>query len=247
MTGDRREFLGAVAAVLGANFARADAKRIRAVAFDGLAVFDARPVAAVAGELFANKAADVMNTWRTRQFEYGWQRTLTRSYADVWQITNDALEFACAAHSVELDAARRERLMSEWLRLPAWPDVLSALRTLKDAGIRMALLSNFSPAMLEANVLHAGLQGFFEASLSTDTVRAYKPDPRSYAMGAGHFRLQRREILFVAFGGWDAVGARRFGYPVYWCNRLAQPAEVLGVAIDRNEPDLAALPAFVGA
>ena len=246
---NRRNFL-AVAA-LGATVAPAVAgergkpHRIEAVAFDGFAVFDPRPIGAMAEAAFPGKGASLMSLWRTRQFEYCWLRTLTASYTDFWQVTQDALVFACAALKLELTPAIRDRLMQAHLQLKPWPDVTAALRQLQSAGIRMALLTNFSAAMLDANVEGAGLGGFFEARLSTDAARAYKPDPRSYQLAVDHFQVPRPAIAFAAFGGWDAAGARRFGFPVYWCNRLAQPPEELGVAADRMAPGLDALPAFI--
>jgi 2-haloacid dehalogenase len=250
---NRRHFLNAAALSAAAGLARgaaapAESRRvIKAVAFDGFAIFDPRPIGALAEELFPGNGAALMLSWRTRQFEYSWLRTLTGSYVNFWHVTVDALRFACAALEIDLTPEKQERLMDAHLALKAWPDVLPALQSLRAAGVRLALLTNFTAAMQTANLRSAGLDDFFEARLSTDAVKAYKPDPRSYQMGVDHFELPRGAIAFAAFGGWDAVGAKRFGFPVYWCNRLVQPDEELGVAADRVAPTLAALPAFVGA
>ena len=69
-------------------------------------------------------------------------------------------------------------------------------------------------------VKNSGLENIFEPHLSTDRVSAYKPDPRAYQMGVDAFGLSRQEIAFVAFGGWDAAGARSYGYPTFWVNRM---------------------------
>jgi 2-haloacid dehalogenase len=246
---NRRSFLNVAALGVAGGLARGGARgpqrHIEAVAFDGFAIFDPRPIGAVAEAVFPGKGVDLMALWRTRQFEYCWLRTLTASYVNFWQVTQEALIFACAALEVDLSTANRGRLMETYLHLKPWPDVAAALRTLHANGIRMAFLTNFSAAMLDANIRETGLDAFFEARLSTDMVAAFKPDPRSYQMGVDHFGLPREAIAFVAFGGWDAAGARRFGYPVYWCNRLAQPAEQLGAAADRVATTLEALPTFV--
>jgi 2-haloacid dehalogenase len=96
----------------------------------------------------------------------------------------------------------------------------------------MAFLSNFSASMLDAGVANSGLQGMFEPHLSTDRVGAYKPDPRAYQMAVDAFGALPEEILFVAFGGWDAAGAKAFGFPTFWVNRQGVRAEELGVAAD---------------
>ena len=76
------------------------------------------------------------------------------------------------------------------------------------AGIRLGFLSNLTEAMMEANIKGAGLEVRFEQLLSADRVQAYRPDPRAYQMGIDAFRLPKQEILFAAFGGWDAAGAK---------------------------------------
>ncbi len=67
--------------------------------------------------------------------------------------------------------------------------------------------------MLRANIRSAGLDGMFERVLSTDEARTFKPDPRAYQLGVDALKVKREEILFVAFAGWDAAGAKLFGYP----------------------------------
>jgi 2-haloacid dehalogenase len=89
------------------------------------------------------------------------------------------------------------------------------------------------------------LDGAFEAVLSTDRIRSYKPDPRAYRMAMDKLLLSREEILFVAFAGWDVAGAKWFGYPTFWLNRQASPTEELGVEADASGPDLNSLVQFV--
>ena len=182
-----------------------------------------------------------------RQFEYQWLRALSGHYADFWQTTEDGLVFAAKLLQLELTPEKRAQLMQAYLGLKAWPDVPSALSALKEAGIRLAFLSNMTTKMLDADIKNAGLDGVFEHVLSTDQIRAYKPDPRAYQMAIDAFKLQREEIIFAAFAGWDAAGAKWFGYPTFWVNRLNLPAEELGVAPDAMGRDLTALVSFVRA
>ena len=78
--------------------------------------------------------------------------------------------------------------------------------------------------------------------LSTDRVRTFKPDPRAYQLGIDTLRLPRDQIVFAAFAGWDAAGAKRFGYPTFWVNRLGVELDslVTPTAIGRNLDELAA-------
>jgi 2-haloacid dehalogenase len=248
----RREFLnliaGSVATGLMASTPLALAATtpsIKAIAFDAFPIFDPRPIFAHAEALFPDKGADLSNAWRTRQFEYTWLRTVSQRYADFWQVTEDALVFAANMLKLDLTREKRQQLMDAYLELKAWPDVLPALRSLKEAGLQLAFLSNFTPRMLEAAIKSAGLEGLFEHLLSTDQVKTYKPDPQAYQMGLDALRLTREAIVFAPFAGWDAAGAKWFGYPTFWVNRLNLPAEELGVAPDATGGNLADLVNFV--
>jgi len=226
---------------------RAASQGVRAIAFDAFPVFDPRPVFALAEELFPGKGSVLSETWRIRQFEYVWLRTIAERYADFWQVTEDALIYAAKALKVDLTAERRERLMQAYLKLPSWPDAIPALRSLKEAGFRLAFLSNFTSRMLEAGIRNGHLDGLFEHSLSTDAIQSYKPAPRAYRMAIDAFGLKREEILFAAFAGWDAAGARSFGYKTFWVNRMNLPAEELGETADGTGDSLADLVAFLSA
>jgi 2-haloacid dehalogenase len=249
---NRREFLnlmvGSVATGLSVStplVLAATRPKIKAIAFDAFPIFDPRPVFARVEEIFPGKGAELSNAWRTRQFEYTWLRTASQRYADFWKVTEDALVFAAKMLKLDLTPEKREQLMGAYLELKIWPDVLPALKSLNEAGIRLAFLSNFTPKMLDAAIESSGLEGMFEHTLSTDKVKTYKPDPRAYQMGIDAFRLKREEILFVPFAGWDAAGAKWFGYTTFWVNRLNLPVEELGVAPDATGGNLTDLVNFV--
>jgi 2-haloacid dehalogenase len=188
--------------------------------------------AARAEMMFPGKGDALMSAWRARQFEYTWLRTLGGAYADFWQTTREALIFATGSPRLTLTHSARDSLTHTYLELEAWNDVRPALEALRAAGVRMAFLSNFTATMLEAATANSGLQGFFERHLSTDRVRAFKPDRRAYAMGPQALRLRSEEILLCAAAGWDAAGAKWFGYPTFWVNRSHQRAEERGVRAD---------------
>jgi len=137
--------------------------------------------------------------------------------------------------------------MGAYLRLRAWPDVATALQALKKAGVGLAFVSNATRQILEAGIRNARLEGLFDHVLSTDRIRTFKPDPRAYQLAVDAFGLSREQILFVPFAGWDAAGAKAFGYTTYWVNRLNLPVEQLGVMPDAMAPGLDELAAFVDA
>jgi 2-haloacid dehalogenase len=225
--------------------ARMGEAKIKGIALDGLTVFDTRPIAALAERVFPGRGEEMSALWRTRQFEYTWLRTVGHQYADFWQVTEEALIFSCKSLKLEVTKPDRDRLMQGYLDLRAWPDALAVLKGLKAGGMRMVFLSNFTAAMLDQAVKNSGLEGIFEDHLSTDRVRAFKPDPRAYNMAISAFGLRKEEIAFAAFGGWDAAGAKWFGYPTFWVNRMHVAAEDLGAVPDGTGKDLTDLATFV--
>jgi len=220
-------------------------KRFAAVAFDYLVLFDPDSVLSAVEQVSPGNGRDFVNLWRTRQFEYSWLRSMTNHYVDFSAVTEDALVYTANARKVELTVLQKRRLVDAYLHLTPWPDSAGALRRLRESGVRVITIANFSPSMLRANAEHAGLTGLFDALVSTDANHTYKPDPRAYQLGVDRLHLDKKDIVFAAFGGWDAAGAKAFGYPTVWVNRFNQPFEELGLRPDRTVTDLNGLLEFV--
>ena len=252
MTINRREFLlvaagsalaGASATIPAATSSK-QARRFKAIAFDGLVIFDPRPVAALADSLLHANAPALMNAWRARQFEYQWLRALSGHYADFLQTTRESLVFALRQLQLDLAEDQRDQLVQAYAHLSPWPDVADAIQTLHGAGVRLAFVSNMTSAMLTEGVERTGLGGMFEQVLSTGIIDSYKPDPRTYRLATDKLKLPREDILFAAFAGWDVAGAKWFGYPTFWVNRLGNPNEELGVAADGSGTNMKSLVEF---
>jgi 2-haloacid dehalogenase len=234
-------FLLAVAAAAPAFAQGPSPPRFKAVAFDYFVIFDPNSVIPAVEEAYPGRGAEFVKAWRAKQFEYGFLRSLTDRHADFFKVTEDALVYTAAAMKLDLPREKRKRLLDAYLTLKPWPDAVTALRTLKAAGVRVITISNFSQKMLRSNAEHAGITDLFDELLSTEANGTYKPDPRAYALGMERLGLKKEEIAFAAFGGWDAYGAKSFGYTTCWVNRFHLPAEELGIRPDRTSNDLEGL------
>lgn len=245
----RRDFLklaaagGAAALVPG--LARAAKTPIKAIAFDGFPVFDPRGVFGRLEAVFPGKGMEMAGAWRIRLFEYQWLRVVGGHYAEFEQIAQDSLTFTAKSLSLEMSADKRDMILQGFMEMKAWPDALPVLTELKKAGVRLAFLSNLSEKALLASTKAAGLDGLFETPIATDRAKSYKPDPRAYQLGVDVFKLKREEIAFAASSGWDATGAKWFGYPTVWVNRMKQGVEELSATPDLVAPDLKGLAEFV--
>lgn len=225
----------------------APVRSIKAVAFDAFAIFDPRPIFQSCEAAFPGRGSELANTWRVRQFEYQWLRALTGMYANFWDVTAQALEFAARSMNLDLSPRQRDELMHGYLTLRAWPDVANALSALQRSGTQLAILSNATEQILHAGLSNSGLLGAFKHVISTDRIRTFKPDPRAYRLGMQLMGLHTREILFVAFAGWDVAGAGWFGYPTFWNNRQNAAAEELNVRSDGTGTTLSELVSFLHA
>jgi 2-haloacid dehalogenase len=220
-------------------------RAFKAVAFDYFVIFDPNSIVPEVEKVFPGKGAEFAKLWRGKQFEYGFLRSITGRHADFFKVTEDALIYTAETMKVDLSLEARRRLLDAYLTLQPWPDAVAALRKLKAAGVRIITIANFSGKMLRANAEHAGISDLFDNLLSTEVNGTYKPDPRAYALGLKRLKLKKNEIVFVAFGGWDAYGAKTFGYTTYWVNRFDLPTEELGIVPDKTSKDLQGLLDFV--
>lgn len=220
-------------------------KTFKAIAFDAFPIFDPRPVDAVAVELFHEKGRELMRLWRSKQFEYQWLRALGGNYKNFKEVTEDALVFAASQLAVPLTDESRQKLMAPYGGLSIWPDVKAVLGKLKADGYKIVFLSNMTEQMLRAGLVASGLEDAFDEVYSTDSRKTFKPSPQAYQIAMDGLHLPREEILFVAFAGWDAAGAKWFGYPTFWVNRSGASREELGNAPDGTGRDLHALWEFL--
>ena len=188
-------------------------------------LFDVHSVIARCETCWPGKGAQLSQLWRSKQLEYTWQRSLMQRYAPFSTVTREALAYACEAMRLELSVAQMEGLMGEYQRLALFPEVSNTLKKIR----RKALLSNGSPDMLLPLVESSGLE--LDAVISVDELKVYKPAPQVYALAEE--RLKTKSIGFVSSNCWDALGAKSYGFTVYWINRAGAPLDRLGFRPDR--------------
>lgn len=219
--------------------------RFKAVAFDYFVLFNPNSIIPKVEEVFPGKGEAFVKTWRGKQFEYGYLRSITGHHKDFFKVTEDALVYTANAMGLQLTAENKQKLLNAYLQLELWPDAAAALKKLKASGVKIITIANFSQHMLRSNADRAGITELFDELLSTEVNGTYKPDPRAYELGMKRLNLKKEEIVFAAFGGWDAYGAKNFGYNTYWVNRFNLPVEELSIKADRTSNDIQGLVDFV--
>jgi 2-haloacid dehalogenase len=219
---------------------------VKACVFDAYGtLFDFASAAKACRDVLGENADRLTALWRDKQLQYTWLRAVQGRHADFWQVTGDALDFTLETLGIA-DAGLRQRLMNLYLTLAVFPEVPEVLRRLKQAGMRTAILSNGSPAMLDAAVKGARLDDLLDAVLSVEEAGVYKPHPKVYQLAVERLGVPASAIAFQSSNAWDAHAASAFGMQVVWCNRYGQRPERLPGAPDREVKSLAELPDLVG-
>jgi 2-haloacid dehalogenase len=210
-------------------------REISALVFDAYGtLFDVHSVGQLAESHFPGKGAALSAAWRAKQLEYTWLRSLMTRYEDFSRVTNASLGWALESLGIDPDMndAACRALIGEYRKLAMFPEVPAALEALSKR-LPLAILSNGHPDMLEAVVEHNGVRERFRGGiLSVHEARVFKPAPDVYALAEEALGVPRSLLGFVSSNGWDAAGAKTFGFRTFWVNRAGGPVERLGVRPD---------------
>src|SRR5260370_32372577 len=189
MSNDRREFMklaGATVAVASTALAATPAvaqlagqfKNIKALAFDAYGtLFDVFSVTALCEQLFPGKGNQLAQIWRAKQLQYSLMRSLMGRHRDFWGLTEDGMVFAAKNLNLDLTADKKKQLMRADFSLAAFSDVKPGLEALKKQGVKLAILSNVEPKMLEAAATSAGIPDLLDDVITTDVAKIYKGSP----------------------------------------------------------------------
>jgi 2-haloacid dehalogenase len=168
----------------------------------------------------------LLASWRAKQLEYTWLRTIMGRHADFDEVTREALAYAFAAVGLD-DPALESALLGSFRALRAYPDAVPLLAALRRGGIRTAVLSNGTPPTLAGALEGAGLAPWLDAVLSVERVGCFKPAPQVYALATEALGAPADRTVFVSANGWDVAGAANAGLHAVWVNRTAAPPERL--------------------
>ncbi len=162
-------------------------------------------------------------------------------YDDFSTVTAGALDWAIESLGLAATPQDRAALMRAYRTLDLFPEVRRALERMGEHR-PLAILSNGHPDMLDAVVDHNELRVFFgERVFSVHEAGVFKPDPRVYAIACAQLGLPAESIGFASSNGWDAAGAKSYGFRAFWVNRGKAPVERLGSPPDAVVEDLAGL------
>jgi 2-haloacid dehalogenase len=221
---------------------------IKALAFDAYGtLFDVFSVTALCEQLFPGNGTALAQLWRAKQLQYSLLRSLMGRYKDFWQLTDDALLYASTSLKLDLTAPKRRQLMDAYLSLTVFPDVSPGLEAMKKLGLRLAILSNGAPKMLDAAAKNAGIDTLLDATISADELKVFKPNPRVYRLARTRLKVAARALGFVSSNSWDVGGAASAGLTTFWVRRrVDEPADCLDFPASYAVTSLSDLAAVLG-
>jgi len=155
----------------------------------------------------------------------------SRPWARLDELHDATLDDLLAEHGLDIEPATRSELVAAWHRLDPWPDVRPGLEALRRDRV-VATLSNAHVAMLVDLARHGDLR--FDALLSAELARTYKPAPEAYLTAARLLGLEPAEVMLVAAHPLDLAGARHAGLRSAFVDR---PLEYGPGSPPRADPD----------
>ena len=193
-------------------------KNIKAIIFDAYAtLFDVNSAAEKCKDKIGAKWGSFANFWRTTQLEYTWLRSLMKRHKDFWQVTEDSLDKSMKAFNI--DSSMRDELLNLYKVLSPFKEVPETLKALKERKLKLAILSNGTPALLNELVTSNNLDNLFDDLFSIEEVGIYKPDSKVYDIPIKKYRIKKNEVAFLSANTWDVSGSGNYGYYSIWVNR----------------------------
>ena len=193
-------------------------KNIKAIIFDAYGtLFDVNSAAEKCKDKIGDKWESFANYWRTTQLEYTWLRSLMKRHKDFWQVTEDSLDKSMRAY--EIDSSMRNELLDLYKILSPFKEVPEVLKSLKDKNLKLAILSNGTPDLLNQLVKSNNLDNLFDNLFSIEEVGIYKPDSKVYDIPIKKYNIKKNEVAFLSANTWDVSGGGNYGYNCVWVNR----------------------------
>jgi 2-haloacid dehalogenase len=182
--------------------------------------------------------AGVRKEWFTQTLQLAMAAMLTNAYEDFGVQADTGLEMTARQYKVSMLGEEKNLILGTLRKLRPYPEVAQSLQRLRDAGLKLAALTNSTAQTAEAQLTYAGLQDFFEQVISTDEIHCFKPAPEVYHLAASRLGVEPGQVRLVAAHDWDVTGALRAGCAAAFIGRPGQVMNPFGPQPDVRGADL---------
>jgi 2-haloacid dehalogenase len=188
-------------------------------------------------ERFFGDAA-VRKEWFAQTLQLAMAAVLTNAYEEYGVLADTGLEITARRYKVSMLGEEKNLILSTLRKLRPFPEVAKHLQRLRDAGLKLAVLTNSTTKAAEAQLAFAGLQGHFEQVISADEIQCFKPAPEVYQLAATRLGTELGQVRLVAAHDWDVTGALRAGCAAAFIARPGQVMNPFGPQPDVRGSDL---------
>lgn len=188
-------------------------------------------------ERFFGDAA-VRKEWFMQTLQLAMAAALTNAYEDFGVQADTGLEITARHYKVSMLGEEKNLILSTLRKLRPYPEVAQSLQRLRDAGLRLATLTNSTVQAAEAQLSFAGLREHFEQVISADEIHCFKPAPEVYHLAASRLGVEPGQVRLVAAHDWDVTGALRAGCAAAFVARPDQVTNPFGPQPDVRGADL---------
>lgn len=189
-------------------------------------------------ERFFGDAA-VRKEWFAQTLQLAMAAVLTNAYENFGVQTDTGLEITARRYKVSLLGEEKNLILNTLRKLRPYPEAAQSLQRLRDAGLRLAILTDSTAQVAEAQLAFAGLREHFEQVISADEIHCFKPAPEVYHLAYRKLSVEPEEIRLVTTHDWDVTGALRAGCAAAFVARPGQVMNPFGPQPDMKGTDLA--------
>jgi 2-haloacid dehalogenase len=182
--------------------------------------------------------ASVRKEWFMQTLQLAMAAMLTNAYEDFGVQADTGLEITARRYQVSMLGEEKNLILGSLRKLRPYPEVAQSLQRLRDAGLRLATLTNSTAQAAEAQLTYAGLRDQFEQVISADEIQRFKPAPEAYHLAARRLGVEPGQMRLVAAQDWDVTGALRAGCAAVFVARPGQVMNPFGPQPDMRGVDL---------
>jgi len=162
---------------------------------------------------------EAVSLWFETMLHYSLVATVSDEYHNFGEIGAAALVMLANNRDIDLDMETARNVLKPILTAQPHPEVPDALKMLRDAGYKLAALTNSSRKSMETQLENAGIATYFDRKLSVEDISMYKPHRHVYLWGARQMGTAPKNCLFIAAHGWDVAGAMSAGMQTVFISR----------------------------
>jgi 2-haloacid dehalogenase len=160
---------------------------------------------------------ELRDRWEALQFEL-----LHGEYRPYREVLAESLRAWMEERGYKWHGEEGDALLRAIRSWQPFPDTRPALTRAREAGLRLAIVSNTDRDIIAHTLRQIGVP--FDAVITAEDARAYKPADAVFDYALERLATPPEDVLHVAFGfKYDIGPAGRHGMRTAWVNRHAEP------------------------